>query len=133
MRVCRVLFCQVLGLAAVCLGAALLSACSAAGGGASHAALTTAEAAHHIGEKATVCGLVASAHYAENINRQPTFINLDRAYPHPAFTLLIWGDYRGRFATPPETWRGRVCATGVISAFHGKPEIKVISPAQIRH
>lgn len=111
--------------------AALLAACSAAGGGASHAALTAAEAAQHVGEKATVCGVVASAHFAANINRQPTFINLDRAYPHPVFTILVWGDYRNRFATPPETWSGRVCATGVITAFHGKPEMKVISPTQI--
>ncbi|HET7930436.1 MAG TPA: hypothetical protein VFL63_03470 [Rhodanobacteraceae bacterium] len=119
---------------AIALGVLTLGACSAAGSsGSTHAALSAAAAAQHIGEKATVCGVVASAHYAENIKRQPTFVNLDQPYPHPVFTILIWGDYRDRFATPPETWHGRICTTGVISAFHGKPEMKVISPSQISH
>ncbi len=113
------------------MSVALLGACSAAGGGTSQLALTAAEAAQHIGEKATVCGNVASAHYVANGNRQPAFVNLDQAYPHPVFTILIWGDYRDRFATPPETWHGRICANGVITSFHGKPEMMVISPKQI--
>jgi hypothetical protein len=117
----------------MCLSVAWLGACSAAGSGTSQGALSAADGAQHVGEKATVCGVVASAHYAENISRQPTFINLDKPYPDPVFTILIWGDYRGRFATPPETWHGRICATGVITAFHGKPEMKVIGPAQITH
>jgi hypothetical protein len=125
--------CPVHALLAISLSVVLLGACSAAGGDTNRAVLSAADAARHIGETVTVCGIVASAHYAENIKRQPTFVNLDQPYPHPVFTILIWGDYRDRFATPPETWHGRICATGVISAFHGKPEMKVISPSQISH
>lgn len=109
----------------------LLGGCSAASSG--PAPLSAAAAAQHVGEKATVCGVVASAHYAANVNRQPTFINLDKPYPNPVFTILIWGDYRARFTTPPENWSGRVCVTGVITAFHGKPEMKVVSPTQVTH
>lgn len=133
MRITRVQFCPALALTAVCLSAALLAACSAAGGGPGRGVLSATEAAQHVGEKATVCGVVASAHYADGIKRQPTFVNIDKPYPNPVFTILVWGDYRDRFATPPEDWHGRVCATGVISAFHGKPEMKVISPSQISH
>ncbi len=100
--------------------------------GARAADLTPAQAAQHIGEKATVCGTIAGAHYAERSDGQPTFINLDRPYPDPVFTIVIWGDYRGKFSPPPETWTGRVCATGKLTAFHGRAEMKVFSPAQIR-
>lgn len=100
--------------------------------GAGEPALTVGEAAQHVGARATVCGVIAGAHYAANSKRQPTFINLDKPYPDPVFTVVIWGDYRDRFKPPPETWRGRVCVTGVISAYRGRPEMKVISPAQVR-
>jgi hypothetical protein len=100
--------------------------------GARAADLTPAQAAQHVGEKATVCGTIAGAHYAERSDGQPTFINLDRPYPDPVFTIVIWGDYRGKFSPPPETWTGRVCATGKLTAFHGRAEMKVFSPAQIR-
>ncbi len=112
----------------ICLSIMLPAACTATGA----TGLTAAEAAQHAGEQATVCGVVASAHYAEAIEGQPTFINLDQPYPNQIFTILIWGDYRGKFGTPPETWTGRLCATGRIRNFHGKPEIKVIDPSQIR-
>lgn len=109
-------------------GFALLCACSSAGAD----GLTTAQAAQHIGEKATVCGTVASSHYASDVEGQPTFINLDEPYPDQVFTILIWGDYRGKFATPPERWSGRLCVTGRIKAYRGKPEVKVYSPSQIQ-
>ncbi|MGH8146767.1 MAG: hypothetical protein ACREPY_10575 [Rhodanobacteraceae bacterium] len=107
--------------------AAMLAGCSGAG---AHG-LSAAQAAQHIGDKATVCGVVASAHYAADVEGQPTFVNLDKPWPNPIFTIVIWGDYRGRFATPPEKLHGRLCVTGVIRAFHGKPEMKVISRSQI--
>ena len=91
------------------------------------------EAAQHIGEAATVCGTVAGAHYARATEGQPTFVNLDQPYPNQVFTIVVWGDYRGKFQTPPETWTGHLCATGKISAYRGKVEMKVFGPQQIRH
>src|SRR5262249_10604251 len=57
---------------------------------ASSASLTAAEAANHLGETATVCGQVASAHYASTSKARPTFINLDKPYPNQVFTAVIF-------------------------------------------
>jgi hypothetical protein len=82
--------------------------------------LTASEAKNHIGEKATVCGLVASTHYAAQSKGAPTFINLDKAYPNVIFTILIWGEDLPKFTGKPASWEGkRVCATGTISAYRG--------------
>ena len=96
--------------------------------------LTPAEAARHIGETATVCGVVASATYARQSRGQPTFINLDRAYPNQIFTILIWGSDRGRFSAPPEVHyaNAHICVTGPITAFRGMPEIVVHDSSAIR-
>jgi len=67
--------------------------------------LSATEAKNHVGEKATVCGTVASARYAESTKGQPTFLNLDKPYPHHIFTILIWGSDR-------RTFEKRVCVTG---------------------
>jgi hypothetical protein len=40
--------------------------------------VTASEAKDHIGEVATVCGKVASTHYAASAKGQPTFLNLDK-------------------------------------------------------
>jgi hypothetical protein len=49
--------------------------------------LTAAEAKNHVGETATVCGRVASAHFAEKAKGLPTFMNLDMPYPQQIFQL----------------------------------------------
>ncbi len=110
------------------LAAAMPGARPARAGG-----LSPEQAVQHIGATATVCGTIAGAHYAQRSDGEPTFINLDRPYPNPVFTIVIWGDYRGKFSPPPETWTGRLCATGRITSFHGKAEMKVFDPSQIRH
>jgi hypothetical protein len=83
--------------------------------------ITTSEAAKHIGERETVCGTIAGEHTAGSSRGTPTFINLDRPYPNQVFTLLIWGDDRGRVGAVPES--GKLCATGVITEYRGSPEI----------
>ena len=97
------------------------------------APLTTAEARAHIGEQATVCGLVRSARWASNSNRRPTFLNLDAAYPKQLFTVVIFEENRGKFTPAPETQfdRKRICVTGKIEDFRGTPEIVVSMPVQI--
>ena len=49
--------------------------------------LTAAKAKKHIGETATVCGVVADAPYAGKTKGEPTFLNLDKLYPNAIFTL----------------------------------------------
>jgi hypothetical protein len=85
--------------------------------------LTATEAKEHVGERATVCGVAASIHYAEQSRGTPTFVNLDKPYPNQVFTILIWGEDLGKFEKPA-SWEGkRVCATGTITLYRGSPEI----------
>ncbi len=92
--------------------------------------LTASQAKAHEGETATVCGSVASEHAAMRSRGEPTFINLDAAYPNQVFTILVWGEDRPKIgALPPEG--SRVCATGVIQDYRGVPEIVVRSSGQL--
>ena len=93
--------------------------------------LTAAEAKDHVGERATVCGVAASIHYAAQSRGRPTFINLDKTYPNQVFTILIWGEDLAKF-DKPASWEGkRVCATGTITLYRGSPEIVARSGNQI--
>lgn len=96
--------------------------------------LTTAEAKAHIGKEATVCGKVASARWAMDSNRRPTFLNLDAAYPKQLFTAVIFEEHRAKFSPPAEEQvkDRNICVTGKIEEFRGTPEIVVTDPKQIR-
>jgi len=53
-------------------------------------------------------------------------------YPHSVFTAVIYGDHRSKFGTPETSLRGkRICVTGQISDYHGKPEIVLTDPGQL--
>jgi hypothetical protein len=97
-----------------------------------HAAvLGPGDAATHIGETTTVCGSVASAHYAPRSRGQPTFLNLGHAYPNEDFTALIWGEDSVKFGTPEDLEGQRICVTGPITLYRGKPEIVLHDAAQL--
>jgi hypothetical protein len=88
---------------------------------------------NHVGKTATVCGRVASAHFAEKTKGQPTFLNLDMPYPHQIFTIVIWGTDRPKFGKAEETYRDRnVCVSGKITSHREIPEIVITTPAQIK-
>lgn len=94
--------------------------------------ISASEAKNHIGESATVCGGVASTHYARTSRGSPTFINLDKPYPNQIFTVVIWGSERPKFGDPEETYRGkRICVAGKISLYRGVPEVIAYGPSQI--
>ena len=89
-------------------------------------------AQNHIGEKATVCGVVVSSHYASSSNGEPTFLNLDEAYPNHVFTAVIWGDNREQFDEPEVTYRGKnICVTGKIKSYRGIAQIILYSQSQV--
>jgi micrococcal nuclease len=91
------------------------------------------EAAKHVGEKATVCGVVASANYASSRKGQPTFLNLDKPYPNAIFTALIWGENRSKFNEPEVRLRDkRICTTGKITLYGGVPEMVLRERSQLR-
>jgi hypothetical protein len=94
--------------------------------------ITAAEAKDHVGEVRTVCGKVASTHYASGSKGQPTFLNLDEPYPKEVFTILIWGSDRANFGAPETKYKdARVCVTGKITSHKEKPEIIATEPKQI--
>jgi len=95
--------------------------------------LSEGEAAKHVGEKATVCGVVASARYASRSKGQPTFLNLDKPYPNAIFTALIWREDRPKFNEPEIRFRNkRICTTGTITSYRGTPEMVLREPSQVR-
>jgi hypothetical protein len=94
--------------------------------------ITAPEAKDHIGEIETVCGKVASTHFASGSKGQPTFLNLDEPYPKEIFTILIWGSDRAKFGAPESKYRdARVCVTGKITSYRGVPEIVATELSQI--
>ena len=94
--------------------------------------ISPADAIQHVGEHTRVCGTVASAKFAASSRRQPTFLNLDEPYPHQVFTALVWGSDRSAFPYAPESLKGRrICVSGTIQLYKGKPEIVVSTPSQI--
>jgi hypothetical protein len=90
-------------------------------------------AINHVGRTATVCGVVASAKFAERTHGQPTFLNLDKPYPNQVFTAVVWGSDRANFSYAPESLQGRkICVTGQIGLYKGRAEIIVSGPGQIQ-
>ena len=94
--------------------------------------ITATEAKDHVGEVRTVCGKVASTHFASKSKGEPTFLNLDEPYPKEVFTILIWGSDRAKFGTPETKYKDAgVCVTGKITSHREKPEIIATEPSQI--
>ena len=81
------------------------------------------DAAKHVGEHATVCGTIAGEHTAASSRGTPTFINLDRPYPHQVFTVLVWGEDRSSVGTLPAS--GQLCVTGTIKEYRDVPEVEI--------
>ena len=114
-------------LTAVLIGAVLSTSVSAQN------KLTAAQAKDHFGETTTVCGEVVTTSYADSSKGHPTFLNLDKPYPNQIFTVVIWGENRAKFGKPEEDYKGkRICVSGKITAYAGKPEIVVSDPKQVK-
>ena len=94
--------------------------------------LAATQAKDHIGERATVCGRVASTRYAERSKGEPTFINLDKPYPKQIFTIVIWGNDRQKFGNPESKYTDKsICVTAKITGYKGEPEAVATDPGQI--
>jgi hypothetical protein len=91
------------------------------------------DAKAHIGETATVCGIVRTATWASTSDRKPTFLNVDEPYPKQLFTVVIFEDDRSKFTPPPERQfaHKNICVTGIIREYRGTPEIVVTDQKQI--
>jgi DNA/RNA endonuclease YhcR with UshA esterase domain len=97
-------------------------------------AVSPLDAMSNVGKTATVCGLVASANYAVGTRANPTFLTVldpDRPNPNQTLTAVIYGHDRAKFGTPEMTLQGqRICVTGHISFFRGRPEMILSTPTQ---
>lgn len=110
----------------------VLLAAVAATSWADTAPISPADAGKYVGQRAQVCGIVASATHATGSRGQPTFLNLTKAHPNHIFTAVIWGNDRDRFQDPPENLQGqRICVSGRVELYKGRPQIIVSSPTQV--
>ena len=95
--------------------------------------ISASDAKDHIGERQTVCGSVVGTHYAARSRGNPTFINLDKPYPHQIFSLVIWGSDRSKFGDPEQLYRDKhICVTGTITEYKGVPEMAAYGPIQVK-
>jgi DNA/RNA endonuclease YhcR with UshA esterase domain len=86
------------------------------------------EAAKHVGETATVKGMVDGFHQSGKGN---IFLNMGGKYPNQAFTAFIPSASGAQFSQPQQYEGRTVAVSGKITLYHGKPEIIVNSPSQI--
>ena len=92
--------------------------------------ISATEAKDHIGERLTVCGLVADSKSFEKSHM--TLFNFERKYPDHVFTMMLLGAARKEVSDPEHELVGRrVCVTGLIANYQGKPEVKVTARNQI--
>lgn len=103
------------------LAAPLVSGQTAPGSQLPTQPLTAVEAAQHVGENRTVCGEIVNTYTSAVSHGTPTFIDIDQPYPHSVFDLVIWGDNKEAVGDFPQ--KGKVCASGTIVLYKGRPEI----------
>lgn len=94
--------------------------------------ITAKESSKHLNEKVMVCDQVFGGKYLDHSNI--TLIDVGGNHPHELLTLVIRGNDRKKFKTAPEdTFKGKkVCITGKIVDYKGKPEIMITDPEQIK-
>jgi hypothetical protein len=86
----------------------------------------------YVGKTAMVCGAVASTKLDAHLRSRPTFLDFAKLYPNQVFTAVIFERDRAKFGTPETTYEGkRVCVTGQVRNYRGKPEIIVSDSSQL--
>ena len=81
------------------------------------------DAANHVGQNATVCGVVALTNFDADTQFWPTFLDFGGPYPNQVFTAVIYGADRAKFGTRKTTMQGKlVCVTGQIREGSGQAQ-----------
>jgi micrococcal nuclease len=90
------------------------------------------DAAKHINETVTICDKVYGGKYFGASNM--TLLDVGGAHPNEYLTLVIKGDDNKKFkGQADEIFRNKkICVTGKIIDYKGKPEIEITEPDQIR-
>jgi hypothetical protein len=89
--------------------------------------ISSADAPKHIGEQATVCGMITGEHIAANTQGTPTFIDLDKPYPNQLLTVVVWANDKANVGILPTS--GQLCVTGRIDQYRGTSQIVLRSSA----
>jgi DNA/RNA endonuclease YhcR with UshA esterase domain len=94
--------------------------------------ITAKEAAKHLNEKVMVCDQIYGGKFLSGSDI--TLIDVGGSHPNEVLTLVIKGDDRKKFKTPPEeAFKGKkVCITGQVIDYKGKPEIMITEADQIK-
>lgn len=90
------------------------------------------EAAKHIGETVMVCDKVYGTKFFDNSGM--TLLDLGGNHPNQYLTVMINKEDHGKFKDKPEDYfkGANVCVTGKIIDYHGKPEIIVTDPKDLK-
>lgn len=90
------------------------------------------DAAKHLNETVTIADKIYSTKLIENTNM--VLLDMGGAHPDQYLTLVIKGEDRSKFKDKPEEYfKGReVIVTGKLIDYHGKPEIIVDSPDELK-
>lgn len=90
------------------------------------------DAAKYLNNTVEICDQVYGGKFLSNAGI--TLVDMGGAHPHEYLTLLIKGDDRKKFKDAPETaLKGKkVCVTGKVVDYKGKPEIVITDPSQIK-
>jgi micrococcal nuclease len=90
------------------------------------------DAAKHINETVTICDKVYGGKYFGNSNI--TLLDVGGAHPNEYLTLVIKGDDNKKFkGHADEIFRNKkICVTGKIIDYKGKPEMEITEPDQIK-
>jgi len=94
--------------------------------------VTTADSAiYYDSTLVTICDRVADTYLTKS---NTTMLNFGNKYPNQSLTVVIFESDRQNFnVAPEESFKDkRVCVTGKIKLYKGKPEIIIKSPNQIK-
>ena len=87
-------------------------------------------ASSHVGQTATVEGLVSEVHTARS--GKETFIDMGGTYPNQTFTAVIFERSMAAVGDVSGLTGKTVDITGAIQMYQGKPEVIITSRGQIR-
>jgi micrococcal nuclease len=98
----------------------------------SQTTIAAKDAAKHLNEKVMICDQINGGKFLSGSNL--TLLDVGGSHPNELLTLIIKGDDRKKFkAAPEEDLKGKkVCITGQLIDYKGKPEIVITDPEQIK-
>lgn len=91
------------------------------------------EISKHVNDSVRVEGMVYGVRYFPDSKNAPTLVNIGAAFPNQLLTVVIYGDDRKNFTSPPEEMfkDKQVTVTGRVVLYRDKPQIVVHGPADI--